>query len=95
MPENAQGYITRVYKSELQEHVQKLTGMPSKYELVDEKGPDHQKDSPWRSLSEIRNMAGKWSNKKLANQLAAENALGRIQRDPSLLEGGKPADEKY
>ena len=44
LPESAQGYITRDYKSELQEHVQKLTGLPSTYELVDETGPDHQKE---------------------------------------------------
>ena len=29
LPQNAEGYITRDYKSELQEHVQKITGLPS------------------------------------------------------------------
>jgi ribonuclease III, bacterial len=43
LPKNAEGYITRDYKSELQEHVQKITGLPSTYELVNETGPDHQK----------------------------------------------------
>ena len=44
LPKNAEGYITRDYKSELQEQVQKIMGLPSTYELVDETGPDHQKE---------------------------------------------------
>ena len=89
LPENAQGYITRDYKSELQEHVQKLTGLPSTYELVDETGPDHQKEFTMAVFVRDKEYGrGSGASKKLASQLAAENALVRIQQDPSLLEGG-------
>ena len=89
LPENAEGYITRDYKSELQEHVQKLTGLPAIYELVDETGPDHQKEFTMAVFVRDNEYGrGIGASKKLASQLAAENALVRIQRDPSLLEGG-------
>jgi ribonuclease-3 len=86
LPENAEGYITRDYKSELQEHVQKITGLASTYELVDETGPDHQKEFTMAVF--VRNKEygrGTGASKKLASQLAAENALVRIQQNPSLL----------
>ena len=86
LPENAKGYITRDYKSELQEHVQKLTGLPSTYELVDETGPDHQKEFTMAVFVRDKEYGrGSGASKKLASQLAAENALVRIQQDPSLL----------
>ena len=89
LPEDAQGYITRDYKSELQEHVQKLTGLPSTYELVDETGPDHQKEFTMAVFVRDKEYGrGSGASKKLASQLAAENALVRIQQDPSLFEGG-------
>jgi len=89
LPKNAQGYITRDYKSELQERVQKLTGLPSTYELVDETGPDHQKEFTMAVFVRDEEYGrGSGASKKLASQLAAENALVRIQQDPSLLEGG-------
>ena len=89
LPENAQGYITRDYKSELQEHVQKLIGLPSTYELVDETGPDHQKEFTMAVLVRGTEFGrGSGASKKLASQLAAENALVRIKQNPSLLEGG-------
>ena len=88
LPENAQGYITRDYKSELQEHVQKLTGLPSTYELVDETGPDHQKEFTMAVFVRDKEYGrGSGASKKLASQLAAENALVRIQQDPSLFGG--------
>jgi ribonuclease-3 len=88
LPENAEGYITRDYKSELQEHVQKLTGIPSTYELIEETGPDHQKEFTMAVFVREKEYGrGKGASKKLASQLAAENALTRIQQDPSLLEG--------
>ncbi len=87
LPESAQGYITRDYKSELQEHVQKLTGLPSTYELVDETGPDHQKEFTMAVFVRDKEYGrGSGASKKLASQLAAESALVRIQQDPSLLE---------
>ena len=89
LPKNAEGYITRDYKSELQEHVQKITGIPSTYKLVDETGPDHQKEFTMAVFVREKEFArGSGASKKLASQLAAENALVRIQQDPSMLEGG-------
>ena len=87
LPENAEGYITRDYKSELQEHVQKLTGLTSTYELVNETGPDHQKEFTMAVFVRDKEYGrGSGASKKLASQLAAESALVRIQQDPSLLE---------
>ena len=89
LPENAEGYITRDFKSELQEHVQKLTGLPSTYELVDETGPDHQKEFTMAVFVREKEYGrGTGASKKLASQLAAENALIRIQHNPSLLNEG-------
>ena len=85
-PKNAEGYITRDYKSELQEHVQKITGLPSTYELVDESGPDHQKEFTMAVFVKDEEYGrGSGASKKIASQLAAENALVRILQDPSLL----------
>ena len=89
LPENAEGYITRDYKSELQEHVQKLTGLTSTYELVGEKGPDHQKEFTMAVFVRDREYGrGIGASKKFASQLAAENALLKIQQNPSLLKVG-------
>ena len=86
MPQDAEGYITRDYKSELQEHVQKIIGVPSTYELVEESGPDHEKVFTMAVFIRERECGrGRGASKKLASQLAAENALLRIQQDPSFL----------
>ena len=87
LPENAEGYITRDYKSELQEYVQKLTGFPSTYELVAETGPDHQKEFTMAVFVRDKEYGrGIGASKKLASQLAAEKALVKILHDPSLLQ---------
>ena len=86
-PEDAEGYITRDYKSELQEHVQKLFGIPSTYELMEESGPDHEKEFTMAVFVKEKECGrGIGASKKLASQLAAENALQRIQEEPSLLQ---------
>ena len=86
LPQDAEGYITRDYKSELQEHVQKIIGVPSTYELVEESGPDHEKVFTMAVFIRERECGrGKGASKKLASQLVAENALLRIQQDPSFL----------
>ena len=86
LPQDAEGYITRDYKSELQEHVQKIIGVPSTYELVEESGPDHEKVFTMAVFIWDRECGrGKGASKKLASQLAAENALLRIQQDPFFL----------
>ena len=90
LPQDAEGYITRDYKSELQEHVQKIIGVPSTYELVEESGPDHEKVFTMAVfISERECGRGRGASKKLASQLAAENALLRIQQDPSFLQAEK------
>ena len=47
LPENAEGYITRDYKSELQEHVQKLTGCHPHTNLLMKQVRIIKKNSPW------------------------------------------------
>ena len=90
LPQDAEGYITRDYKSELQEHVQKIIGVPSTYELVEESGPDHEKVFTMAVFIRERECGrGRGASKKLASQLAAENALMRIQQDPSFLQAEK------
>ncbi|MCH2266455.1 MAG: ribonuclease III [SAR324 cluster bacterium] len=87
LPQDAEGYITRDYKSELQEHVQKLFGIPSTYELMEESGPDHEKNFTMAVFVRKKECGrGSGASKKLASQLAAENALLQIQQDPSFLE---------
>ena len=44
LPNDAESFITRDHKSELQEYVQKIFGIASTYKLVDESGPDHEKE---------------------------------------------------
>jgi ribonuclease-3 len=87
LPVDADGYITRDYKSELQEHVQKLFGIPSTYELMEESGPDHEKEFTMAVYVKEKECGrGVGASKKLASQLAAENALLRIQEEPSFLQ---------
>jgi len=87
LPEDAEGYITRDYKSELQEHVQKMFGIPSTYELKEESGPDHEKEFTMAVFVKEKECGrGIGASKKLASQLAAENALLRIQEEPSFLQ---------
>lgn len=64
------------YKTRLQEHTQK--GMRGKvtYELIDEKGPDHNKSFTCAVLVDGRRIAsGEGKSKKEAEQRAAKNAL--------------------
>ena len=87
LPQDAEGYITRDYKSELQEHVQKIMGIPSTYELVEESGPDHEKEFTMAVyVKEKEYGRGSGASKKLASQLAAEKVLLSIQEDPSFLQ---------
>ncbi|HIO10502.1 MAG TPA: ribonuclease III [Deltaproteobacteria bacterium] len=87
LPKDAEGYITRDYKSELQEQVQKLFGIPSTYELLEETGPDHEKEFTMAVFVKEKECGrGRGASKKIASQLAAENALKRILEEPSLLQ---------
>ena len=84
------------YKAELQQYAQKRYGLPPAYELVDSRGPDHEK---WFKISAKVNkktfQAAWGKNKKQAEQRAAANALAGIAgEDPPYWEdfnaGGDP-----
>ena len=87
LPENADGYITRDYKSELQECVQKILGEPSTYKVIEESGPDHDKEFTMAVFVREKECGrGVGATKKMASQIAAENALLRIKEEPSFLQ---------
>lgn len=70
------------YKSKLQEEIQKVKGRTLKYEIVDVKGPDHNKKFTVCVYSDSV-MIGKGfgNSKKEAEQLAAKNALKKYKKD--------------
>ena len=87
LPNDAEGYITRDYKSELQEYVQKIFGIASTYQLIEETGPDHQKEFTMAVYIREKEFGrGSGASKKVASQLAAENALQKIMKNPSFFE---------
>ena len=87
LPNDAEDYITRDFKSELQEYVQKIFGIASTYELVEETGPDHEKEFTMAVfINEKEYGRGIGASKKLASQLAAENALQKILNKSSFIE---------
>jgi ribonuclease-3 len=62
-------------------------GIPSTYELVEESGPDHEKEFTMAVyVKEKEYGRGSGASKKLASQLAAEKVLLSIQEDPSFLQ---------
>lgn len=67
------------YKSELQQFAQKKFGVPPTYQLLGDRGPDHEK---WFNISARlgkQQFAAAWGkNKKEAEQKAAANALAEI-----------------
>ena len=79
LPSDANNFITRDFKSELQEHVQKIFGIASTYKLVEETGPDHEKEFTMAVFIKEKEYArGRGTTKKIASQLAAEKALQKI-----------------
>ena len=79
LPNDAKNFITRDFKSELQEHVQKIFGIASTYKLVEETGPDHEKEFTMAVFIKEKEYArGRGASKKIASQLAAEKALQKI-----------------
>ena len=79
LPNDAKNFITRDFKSELQEHVQKIFGIASTYKLVEETGPDHEKEFTMAVFIKEKEYArGRGASKKIASQLAAERALQKI-----------------
>ena len=86
LPDDSQDYISRDFKSELQEYTQKLFGTATTYKLIEETGPDHEKEFTMAVfLGEQECGRGKGASKKIASQLAAENALNKINKQPLLM----------
>ncbi|HBH53393.1 MAG TPA: ribonuclease III [Planctomycetaceae bacterium] len=78
----------RNYKSLLQQHTQKHQGSTPVYRLLDEKGPDHSKCFKVSAQVGETLFPSAWgSNKKEAEQRAAQNALYQLEgRTPPHLE---------
>ena len=80
LPEQVDSFISRDYKSELQEFVQKNLNLPANYELVNQFGPDHQKEFEMVVKVEERILGkGRGFSKKQAGQAAAQDALNSMQ----------------
>ena len=87
LPSDAESHITRDYKSELQEYVQKFFGISSTYELMEEVGPDHEKEFTMAVFIKNREYGrGQGASKKIASQLAAEKALLKILNESHFTE---------
>lgn len=81
------------FKSLLQQHCQKVFGKPPQYELLDEKGPDHNKCFEVGVVVEGRRFQSAWGvTKKDAEQLAARNALIELKAIPEELATQETAD---
>ena len=86
LPNDAKGFITRDFKSELQEYVQKMYGIASTYKLIEETGPDHEKEFTMAVfIKEKEYGRGRGASKKLASQIAAENGLQQIMNESSIV----------
>ncbi|MEX0586890.1 MAG: ribonuclease III [Pirellulales bacterium] len=71
------------YKSILQQHAQRESGMTPTYQLLDEQGPDHAKSFKIAARVADRRFAPAWGrNKKEAEQRAARNALAELHGKP-------------
>ena len=80
LPEQVDSFISRDYKSELQEYVQRNLNLPANYELINQFGPDHQKEFEMVVKVEERILGrGRGFSKKQAGQAAAQEALIQIQ----------------
>ena len=67
------------YKSDLQQYAQKRFGLPPSYQLLGNKGPDHDKSFKVSAKVGKRQFPAAWGkNKKEAEQKAAANALAEI-----------------
>jgi ribonuclease-3 len=79
------GELDGNYKSFLQQHAQRHFRTAPVYRLVDEYGPDHQKQFKIRVEIGQREFAPAWGrNKKQAEQRAAHNALAQLDGDPPI-----------
>ncbi|HRF02520.1 MAG TPA: ribonuclease III [Pirellulaceae bacterium] len=81
--ETVAGETAANYKSQLQQHTQRVHGRPPHYHLLEESGPDHSKT--FRVAAQVGDItyAPAWGrNKKEAEQRAAGNALAEMQDLP-------------
>jgi ribonuclease-3 len=70
------------FKAELQQYAQKRYGTPPGYELIDSRGPDHDKWFRVSARVHKKSFVAAWGkNKKEAEQRAAANALAEIGGD--------------
>ncbi len=77
-----EGHLEINYKSELQQYAQKRFGQPPRYQMLSDRGPDHDKWFQISALIEKRSYEPAWGkNKKEAEQRAAANALAAIHGD--------------
>lgn len=76
------------YKSELQQYSQKRFSVPPNYRVVDDRGPDHEKEFLISAIMHKQTFSPAWgSNKKEAEQRSAANALAEIDgREPPFYE---------
>ena len=74
-----QGDIEPNFKSELQQFAQKKYGLPPTYQMIDDRGPDHEKWFLVAALLDKRLFTPAWGrNKKEAEQKAAANAMAEL-----------------
>ena len=79
------------FKSLLQQYAQQRLNLTPVYELLDEKGPDHDKCFEVEAVVGVRRFPGAWgTNKKEAEQKAAFNALVQLGLVPAA--SGGPDD---
>ena len=77
-----EGSIEPNFKSELQQFAQKKYGLPPAYQLISDRGPDHEKWFLVAATLEKKLFTPAWGrNKKEAEQKAAANALAEIAGD--------------
>lgn len=75
-----EGRLSSNYKSDLQQLSQKRFGLPPHYELLGERGPDHDKWFLVSATVDDETYPPAWGkNKKEAEQRAAANALAEIE----------------
>lgn len=78
--ESVNGDLSTNFKAELQQYSQKRYGVPPAYDLLESRGPDHEK---WFKISarvNKKSFSPSWGkNKKQAEQRAAANALAEIE----------------
>jgi len=73
------GQLEINYKSDLQQYSQRRFNIPPNYRLVQDRGPDHQKEFLISAQVNKRSFPPAWGrNKKEAEQRAAANALAEI-----------------